>query len=43
MYSITSTKIHMGWVVGWSIVNLVNPISQIRDAIELVVGWVVIN
>ena len=27
----------MGWVVGWSIVNRFNLVSQIRDAIGLIV------
>ena len=30
----------MGWVVDWAIINL---ISQMRDAIVLVVGWFAIN
>ena len=34
---------HMGWVVGWSIINYFNLISQTRDAIGLVVDWFVIN
>ena len=33
----------MGWVVGWSIINEFDFISQMRDAIGFVVGWFVIN
>ena len=33
----------MGWVVGWSIIELFDLISLMRDAIRLVVGWFVIN
>ena len=33
----------MGWVVGWSIINAFDLISQMRDAIGLAVGWFVIN
>ena len=35
--------IWMGWVVGSSTINYFNLISQMRDAIELVVGWFAIS
>ena len=33
----------MGWVVGWSIIHKLNLISEMIDAIGLVVDWFVIS
>ena len=33
----------MGWVVGWSMINVLKFISQMRDVVGMVANWFVMN